>query len=109
MALPSLTAVAPRQTPLVPAQPGFAKRHPILKDGFRDVAARLRRWRVGGRWWAFALLTGPLVFTVAVLVVGAAFSTGLPAIISTQDKLPMILLAVTVGLVVAACEETGWT
>jgi len=79
------------------------------RNGYRGFVARLRRWRVGGGWWAFAVLTGPLVFTLAVLLVGAAFATGLPAIISTQDKLSMMLLALAVGVVVAACEETGWT
>jgi CAAX protease family protein len=62
------------------------------KDGYRGFVARLRRWRIGVGWWAFAVLTGPLVFTLAVLLVGAGFGTGLPAIISTQDKLSMILL-----------------
>lgn len=79
------------------------------RSGYRELASRLRRWRVGVRWWALAVLTGPLTVTLAVLVVGGAIGTGLPAIITTQDKLPMILLAVSAGLVVGACEETGWT
>ena len=79
------------------------------RRGYRDFAARLRRWRVSGSWWAFALLTAPLVFTAAVVLVNAAFAVGLPPIISTQDKVPTVLTGVAVGLVVAACEETGWT
>jgi CAAX protease family protein len=79
------------------------------REGYRDFAARFRRWRVGGRWWAIALLTGPLVFTVAVLVDGATFAAGLPAIIASEDKASVLVLAIVAGLVVGACEETGWT
>src|SRR5918995_3389782 len=31
--------------------------------GFRDLFIRIRRWRVGARWYAVALLTAPLMFT----------------------------------------------
>ena len=29
--------------------------------GFRDLLARMTRWRVGARWYAVALLTAPLL------------------------------------------------
>ena len=32
------------------------------RAGFRDLLARMTRWRVGARWYAVALLTAPLLF-----------------------------------------------
>ena len=37
------------------------------RAGFRDLLARMTRWRVGARWYAVALLTAPLVFTAVLL------------------------------------------
>ena len=37
------------------------------KAGFRDLLARMTRWRVGARWYAVALLTAPLVSTAILL------------------------------------------
>src|ERR687898_1067932 len=34
--------------------------------GFRDLFIRIRRWRVGARWYAVALLTAPLMFTAVL-------------------------------------------
>src|SRR5215204_5622442 len=33
------------------------------RAGFRDLLTRMRRWRVGARWYAVALLLAPLLFT----------------------------------------------
>ena len=32
------------------------------REGFRNLLTRMRKWRVGARWYALALLTAPLVF-----------------------------------------------
>src|SRR4030095_10248477 len=33
------------------------------RAGYRELLSRLLRWRVGGRWYAVALLTAPLLMT----------------------------------------------
>ena len=37
------------------------------REGFRNLFTRMRRWRVGARWYAVALLTAPLVSTVVLI------------------------------------------
>lgn len=55
------------------------------KAGFRELLSRLFRWRIGGRWYAVALLIGPLVL-MAVLVALSRFSSGfLPGIFVSAD------------------------
>jgi membrane protease YdiL (CAAX protease family) len=81
------------------------------RAGYRDLLARLLRWRVGVHWYAMALLTAPLV-TVALSVVLAAVqrsSDFLPAIFTTPDPLGFALVGVVGGLLVGVCVEVGWT
>ena len=42
------------------------------RSGFRRLVSRLRRWRVGARWYAAALLTGPLVMGGTVFALSLA-------------------------------------
>jgi hypothetical protein len=37
------------------------------RDGLREFRSRLRKWRVGPRWYAVALLTAPLLATATLL------------------------------------------
>ena len=79
------------------------------KAGFRDLARRLRRWRVGGRWYAVALLTGPLVMVgtaAAITVAVPGFYTGFA---STADLWSTVATALVVGVSVGIFEELGWT
>src|SRR5215218_10042852 len=50
------------------------------REGFRDLLTRMRRWRVGARWYAVALLTAPLVFTAILLAVSLGSPEFLPRI-----------------------------
>ena len=81
------------------------------RAGYRDLFARLLRWRVGVRWYAVALLTAPLLtVTAAVLLALALRSTEfLPVILTTTDPLGLLLPGVVGGLLVGVCEELGWT
>jgi len=81
------------------------------RAGYRDLFARLLRWRVGVRWYAVALLTAPLLtVTAAVLLALAVRSTEfLPVILTTTDPLGLLLPGVVGGLLVGVCEELGWT
>ncbi len=75
------------------------------RPGFRDLLARLLKWRVGAGWYAFALLTAPVITTVSLL----ARSTP-PAIATADDKLGLLLMGLAIGLGSSPFfEEVGWT
>jgi membrane protease YdiL (CAAX protease family) len=80
------------------------------KAGFVELFARLRKWRVGGRWFAVALLTAPLVFVVVSAVLSLASPVFLPGVVTTTGgKASYVLLGLMAGLSVGVCEELGWT
>jgi membrane protease YdiL (CAAX protease family) len=79
------------------------------KAGFRELRSRLRRWRVGARWYAAALLTAPLVATAVLLALSLADQIFLPGIITSDDKASILLFGLAVGLGAGIFEELGWT
>ncbi len=71
------------------------------RTGPGELWARVRRWRIGVRWWAIALLTVP-VLVLALLsllraVVAPAFAPGLQ------------IGGLVFGLLAGSLEEIGWT
>jgi membrane protease YdiL (CAAX protease family) len=78
------------------------------REGLRELLARLLTWRVGGRWYAVALLTAPLLAAVASLALSIFSPEFLPAIFTTNDT-SFLLSGVTAGLLVGFFEELGWT
>ena len=79
------------------------------RSGLSELVSRLRRWRVGWRWYAVALLTAPLVTTTTLLVLSLTSPAFLPAIITADDKGSLVLSGIAVGLIVPVFEELGWT
>lgn len=79
------------------------------RAGFRELLSRLLRWRVGGRWYAVALLTGPLVTLATLVPLSFASRAFLPAILTADDKADLLLSGVATGLIVPVFEELGWT
>ena len=79
------------------------------RAGWRDLLSRLRRWRVGGRWYAVALLTGPLIATATLLALSLSSPAFTPAIVTTDEPASLLLSGVGAGLIVAFFEELGWT
>ena len=79
------------------------------RAGFRELLTRMRRWRVGARWYAVALLTAPLVFTVILLAFSLSSPEFLPRILTTSDKASVLLFGVAAGLMTGFFEELGWT
>ena len=80
------------------------------RAGFRDLLARITRWRVGARWYAIALLTAPLSMTAALLALSLTSPVYLPGILTTSDKVSMVLFGIAVGLIGGGfLEELGWT
>lgn len=78
----------------------------------REFLARLTRWRLGGGWWAFTLLT-PLVFLGAALFIGAWRGDGAPLWggLSTSAAASMagfMDLLIVGSLLQSLGEEPGW-
>jgi membrane protease YdiL (CAAX protease family) len=69
----------------------------------------LFKWRVGGRWYAVALLTAPLSVTTALLALSLSSPEFLPAIFTSDDKAALLLIGIFAGLMVGIFEELGWT
>jgi MFS family permease len=53
--------------------------------GLREVLTRLRRWRVGARWYIVALLPG-LAMTATTLLLSLVSSGFRPAVLDSSDK-----------------------
>lgn len=79
------------------------------RAGWRDLLSRLRRWRVGIRWYALTLLTAPLVTILILLALSFTSPAFAPAIVSADDKAGLLLSGVAFGLIVPVFEELGWT
>ena len=77
------------------------------RAGLRDLFARLRRWRVGARWYAVALCTSPVLATAVFFALSSRFSEF--PIVTTDDKTSLLLQAIAAGLGGGFFEEIGWT
>src|SRR5215203_2114060 len=79
------------------------------REGLRDRLTRMRRWRVGARWYAVALLTAPLVFTAVLIPLSLISPVFLPGIFASDGKVSFVLIGIVVALIVGIFEELGWT
>src|SRR5215216_223881 len=80
------------------------------REGFRNLFTRMRRWRVGARWYAVALLTAPLLYVGVSLALLLTSSKFVPGILATSDKASLLLMSIAYGLLGGGLlEELGWT
>jgi membrane protease YdiL (CAAX protease family) len=80
------------------------------RAGFRELLSRLFKWRVSFRWYAIAILTAPLLVTAILLALSLTSPTFLPQILTTADKVGLVLTGLLVGLIEGGLmEELGWT
>ena len=79
------------------------------RAGFRDLLTRMTRWRVGTRWYAVALLTAPLLVTAVLLALSLGSPAFLPTILTTSDKVALLLMGMVGTIVGGIFEELGWT
>lgn len=80
------------------------------RAGLRELFSRLLQWRVGVRWYAVALLFGPLLGLVVLLTLSLYSPMFLPRIITTDDKVGLLVFGLGWGLIGGGLlEELGWT
>jgi membrane protease YdiL (CAAX protease family) len=91
------------------------------RAGYRDLLARLTRWRVAPRWYAVALLLNPLTLLAVLGLLSLTSPVFLPGILTSSSPRarsmglatvsPAVLLglALAAGLVAGVLEEIGWT
>ena len=79
------------------------------KAGLRGLLARLLTWRVGGHWYAVALLIAPIVEMAVLLALSRISPVFLPAIVTADDKAALLVSGIAIGLVGGLVEELGWT
>src|SRR5215207_3490596 len=80
------------------------------RAGFRNLLARITRWRVGARWYAVALLTAPLLVTATLLAFSLSSPEFLPRLFTSDEKATLLLFGIAAGLIGGGLlEELGWT
>ena len=80
------------------------------KAGYRELLAKLLRWRVDVRWYAVALLFAPLLVAGVIFPLSLLSPEFLPYIVITDDKASLLLLGIGAGLLGGGfLEELGWT
>jgi len=79
------------------------------RAGLRDLLARVLRWRVGLGWWLVALLTAPILMAAIIFSLSLTSPAFLPAIVTTDDRMGLVISGILLGLTVSFFEEIGWT
>ena len=79
------------------------------RAGLREMLRRMRRWRVGAGWYAVALLTAPLLSVAVLFALSLSSPEYLPTILTTSDKVSLLLLGIVGTFVGGIFEELGWT
>jgi uncharacterized protein len=79
------------------------------KAGLRDLLSRSLHWRVDVRWYLIALLTAPVLMAAIIFVLSLTSPAFVPAIVTTDDRIGLVMSGLVMGLVVCFFEELGWT
>lgn len=80
------------------------------RAGFRDLGARLLKWRVGIRWYARALLIAPFLVGILAFLLSLVSRDFLPVVVTAEDKVGVVVQGIMVGLIFGGfLEELGWT
>jgi membrane protease YdiL (CAAX protease family) len=80
------------------------------KAGLRALVSRLLLWRVSGRWYAAALLPGPVLVATILFALSLGSPEFLPGIITSDNKIGLLIFGLAWGLVGGGLlEELGWT
>ena len=77
--------------------------------GVRELISRLLTWRVPATDYAMAILTAPSLMAATLLLLSSVSSAFIPGIVTSSDKMPLLLVSLGVGLAAGIIEELGWT
>ncbi len=79
------------------------------KKGLRALWSRMSKWRVSFSWYAFALLTAPLLISIVLFALSSTSPNYLPALTAPDSGMGLIMLGIFMGFAVGFFEELGWT
>jgi uncharacterized protein len=80
------------------------------RAGLRDLRARLLRWRVDARWWAAALLTGPVLVAAVLFGLSLLSPDFTPGLLTAEARIGLVVFGLGWGLLGGGLlEELGWT
>ena len=79
------------------------------RAGLRSLLLSVLLWRVGVRWYMVALLTAPFLMGAILFVLSLTSPAFVPAIVTTDDRVGLVMSGIVLGLVVSFFEELGWT
>ena len=79
------------------------------RAGLGALFSRVARWRVGVRWYAFALLAAPVVFGAVHFALSLTSPVFIPGILTTSDRSSLLISSIAGALAVGFFEEIGWT
>jgi membrane protease YdiL (CAAX protease family) len=79
------------------------------RTGYRDLLARLLKWRVGISWFSIAVLMAPVLLMVIPLVLSIWNPEFTPRFFTEPNKRSLLQLGIAAGLAAGIFEELGWT
>lgn len=79
------------------------------RAGLRELLTSVFRWRVGTRWYLVALLTAPVLMAAIIFALSLTSSAFVPAIVTADNRIGLLMSGILMGLVVSFFEELGWT
>ncbi len=79
------------------------------RAGYAALLERLRRARLGAIWYLIALLTAPVLATLALLLLSQFSTAYAPVILTSADKAGVLITGLVAGILVGIFEEIGWT
>ncbi len=79
------------------------------REGLRGLLSRMSRWRVNIVWYGIALLITPLLLIAILAALTLISPVFIPGIITTSDKITLLVFSFVGGLAAGFFEELGWT
>ncbi len=79
------------------------------REGFRNLFSRLFKWRINFKWYIFAFFTLPILASISLFLLSQYSTDFLPKIITSENKINLIITGLLVGIFLTLFEEIGWT
>ena len=79
------------------------------RSGYHELASRLGQWKAAIHWYVLALLLAPVLGFMTLILLVPVSNAYLPVIITSQDKVGLLLMGLLIGLSAGIFEEIGWT